>query len=184
MDRFGRPIRDDVRSAGHQIWNEACRRTEAVLSDRTQAASLMEESVAQVSRYLDRVAAPRSSAKNGLLLLAFSRALRRFAAKSSRLQFAGGVADLCNVVIDHSWGRHTDARLDLEIVVRMLSDRNATILALRRLGYSWEEVAQILDTSVAGARNGFWREVKEVRRRLHSTLGPANARSHAEQSVV
>ena len=39
-DHFGRPIRADVRSAAHEVWAEACRRTGALLSDRGQAPHL------------------------------------------------------------------------------------------------------------------------------------------------
>jgi hypothetical protein len=46
----------------------------------------MENTVAQVSRYLDRIGAPLSTRKHGLVLVAFCRALRRYAAKSSRLE--------------------------------------------------------------------------------------------------
>jgi DNA-directed RNA polymerase specialized sigma24 family protein len=126
----------------------------------------MEDSVAQVSRYLDRIGAPSSSAKNGLLLLAFSRALRRLAARSRRLEPAGGAVELSSRAVDHGWSRQADARLDLENIVRRLSDRNSTVLALRAAGHNWGEVAQLLGTSVAAVRNSFWREVKDVRRKL------------------
>lgn len=89
MDRAGRPIRPDVRLAGHEIWEQACRRTWALLGDHAPAAELMESTVAQVSRYLDRVGAPSSTRKHGLLLVAFCRALRRYAAKSKRLELVG-----------------------------------------------------------------------------------------------
>jgi hypothetical protein len=127
----------------------------------------MEDSVAQVSRYLDRIGAPSSSPKNGLLLLAFSRALRRLAAKFRRLEPAGGAIELSSRAVDQVWSRQVEARLDLENIVRKLSERNSTVLAFRAAGYNWDEVAQALAISVAAVRNGFWREVSEVRRRLH-----------------
>lgn len=165
VDRKGRPIRDDVRSAAHEVWKEACRRTQSLLADPAQAADLMEDSVAQVSRYLDRIGAP-SSPKSGLLLLAFSRALRRLAAKSRRLEPAGGAVELSSRAVDRGWSRQVDARLDLENIVRKLSERNSTALALRAAGYTWEEVAEALGMSVAVVRNSFWREVRNVTRKL------------------
>jgi hypothetical protein len=68
VDQAGRPIRRDVRLAGHEIWEQACQRTQALLDDHGAAAELMENSVAQVSRYLDRIGAPESSPKHGLLM--------------------------------------------------------------------------------------------------------------------
>jgi DNA-directed RNA polymerase specialized sigma24 family protein len=166
VDRAGRPIRDDVRSAAHEVWKEACRRTRSLLADPAQAADVMEDSVAQVSRYLDRIGAPSASPKNGLLLLAFSRVLGRLAAKSRRLESAGGAVELSSRAVDHSWSRQVDARLDLERIIRRLSERSGTVLALRAAGHNWEEVAQTLGTSVAAIRNSFWREVREIRREL------------------
>jgi DNA-directed RNA polymerase specialized sigma24 family protein len=166
VDRKGRQIRGDVRSAAREVRKEACRRTQSLLADPAQAADVMEDSVAQVSRYLDRIGAPSSSPKNGLLLLAFSRALRRLVAKSGRLEPAGGAVELSIRVIDHGWSRQVDARLDLENIVRKLSERNSLVLALRAAGYNWEEVARLLGTSVATVRNSFWREIREVRQKL------------------
>jgi len=166
VDRNGWQIRGDVRSAAHEVWKEACRRTQSLLADPAQAADVMEDSVAQVSRYLDRIGAPASSPKNGLLLLAFSRALRRLAAKSRRLETAGGAVELSSRTVDHGWNRQVDARLDLQNIVRKLSKRNGTVLALRAAGYNWKEVAQALGTSVATVRNSFWREVRDLRRRF------------------
>ena len=162
----GRQIRDDVRSAAHEVWKEACRRTQSLLADPAQAADVMEDSVVRVSRYLDRIGAPSSSPKNGLLLLAFSRALRRLAAKSRRLEPAGGAVELSSRAVDQVWSRQVDARLDLENIVRKLSERNSVVLALRAAGYTWEEVAQALGTSVATVRNSFWREVRDVKRKF------------------
>ena len=128
----------------------------------------MEDSVAQVSRYLDRIGAPSSSPKNGLLLVAFSRALRRLAAKSRRLEPAGGAIELSSRAVDQVWSRQVEARLDLENIVRKLSERNSTVLAFRAAGYNWHEVAQALGMSVAAVRNGFWREIRDVRRKLQA----------------
>jgi DNA-directed RNA polymerase specialized sigma24 family protein len=168
VDRKGRQIRADVRSAAHEVWKEACRRTQSLLADPAQTADVMEDSVAQVSRYLDRIGAPLSSPRNGLLLLAFSRSLRRLAAKSRRLELAGGAIELSSFVVDHRWSCQVEARLDLENIVRRLTERNSTVLALRAAGHNWVEVAQAFGTSVTAVRNSFWREVWRIRRELRS----------------
>lgn len=172
VDDAGRPIRNDVRSAAHEVWEEACRRTQTVIADRGQAAELMEDSVAQVSRYLDRIGASQSSSKNGLLLLAFSRRLRRLAVRASRLQFSGIAVELQGYAADTGWSRQINARLDLENIVRKLSERNSAVLVLRGFGYSWEEIAQLFRTSVGIVRNSFWREVRETLRELDGRAKP------------
>ena len=172
IDSAGRPIRADVRLAAHEIWGEACRRTQALLADGAQAADLMECSVTQVSRYLDRQATPLCSRRmNGLLMLAFSRALQRRAAKLKRLETVGGSGELSIVAVDRTWSRQVDARLELEQVVRLLCERSRTILALRYAGYTWKEAARLLGSSVPALRSAFWRDVTRVKGELKNHRG-------------
>jgi DNA-directed RNA polymerase specialized sigma24 family protein len=163
-DAAGRRIREDVRIAAHEIWEEACRRTNAVLRDGTLAADLMERSVAQISRYLDRVGAPLFSRKHGLLMVAFCRALRRQVATSRRLEFVGGSSALSDRAIDEGWIRQLNARLELENLVRHLSERNGQVLMLRAAGFEWDEISRLLGASVAAVRNSYWREIRKIRR--------------------
>ena len=61
VDAAGRPIRLDVRGAAHQIWDAARRQAQHLLGDASEAPELMENAVAQVSRYLDRSGAELKS---------------------------------------------------------------------------------------------------------------------------
>ena len=169
VDQAGRPIRPDVRLAGHEIWERACQRTQALLDDQGPAAELMENSVAQVSRYLDRIGAPESSCKHGLLMVAFCRGLRRYAAKLNRLEFVGGSGELSSHTLDEGWAGQINARLELERIARKLREKNGIVLMLRAAGYEWEDVGQILGKSSAAIRMSFWREVDRIRGLLTST---------------
>ena len=170
VDRAGRPIRPDVRLAGHEIWEKACQRTHVLLADHGPAAELMENTVAQVSRYLDRTGAPLSTRKHGLLLVAFCRALCRYAAKSRRLELVGGSGELSKHTADNAWVRHVDAHLDFERIVRQLSERNAAVLTLRAAEYEWKEIAHLFGVSVAAVRNSFWREIERIRSGFRNDL--------------
>ena len=118
IDRTGRPIRPDVRAAAHGIWGCACRRAHSLIDDCSQAAELMESSVAQVSRYLDRESVLVFSRElDGLLMCAFRRALYRRAAKLNRVQPVGGAHELSSRAVDRTWSRQVDARLELEQLV-------------------------------------------------------------------
>jgi len=163
LDHAGRPIRPDVRLAGHEIWKQGCQRTRVLLADHGPAAELMEYTVAQVSRYLDRIGAPTSTGKHGLLWVAFSRALRRYAAKSSRLELVAGADRLANRAMNNAWVHQVEALLDLERIVRQLSERNAAVLMLRAAAYEWKEIADLFGVSVAGVRSSFWREIEKIR---------------------
>jgi DNA-directed RNA polymerase specialized sigma24 family protein len=166
VDPAGRPIRRDVRLAGHEIWEQACQRTQALLDDHGAAAELMENSVAQVSRYLDRIGAPESSQKHGLLMVAFCRGLRRYAAKVNRLEFVGGSGELASRACEERWVGQINARLELARIVRKLGNEQGAVLMLRAAGYEWEDVGQLLGKSAAAVRISFWREIKRIRSAL------------------
>jgi DNA-directed RNA polymerase specialized sigma24 family protein len=170
FDSGGRPIRPDVRLAGQEIWEQACRQTRAVVSDDAPAAELMENAVAQVSRYLDRVGAPLSSRKHGLLMLAFRRALRRYAFKLARLELVGGSDEFSNYSSTDQSIARVEARLALESIIRWLSERNADVLLLRAAGYEWREIGSMLGVSTAAVRNRFWREIEQLRWKLAGRL--------------
>jgi hypothetical protein len=165
VDSAGRPIREDVRQAGHEIWAQACQRTRFLLGEVGPAAELMENSVAQVSRYLDRVGATESlGARHGLLMVAFCRGLRRHTAKLNRLELVGGSGELAIRAIDDVSIRRLNACLDLENIVQRLSDTNSAVLMLRAAGFEWKEIAGIFGTSVPTLRNRFWREIDKIRK--------------------
>lgn len=177
-DRAGRVIRADVRAAAHEIWERARSRTNSVLGDSAEAAELMEYSVERISGYLERARAPLGSQSTaGLLMVTFHGALLRYAAKVKRLETVGGTNELSERLPDDGWAKQIDARLDLEKVVRTLTDRSRTILALRDAGYEWKEVAQMLGITVSAAKNGFLRDVRRAKSKflkesLREDIGP------------
>jgi DNA-directed RNA polymerase specialized sigma24 family protein len=163
VDTSGQPIRFDVRSAGRDLWEQACQQTVAVTGDHGPAAELMESTVARVSRYLDRIGAPMASRKHGLVMVAFRRALGRYRAKLSRLELVGSSHELSKCASSHSWIAQADVRLELEKLVQRLSARSADVLMLRAAGFDWKEIASSLGESPANVRNRFWREIDRLR---------------------
>lgn len=132
----------------------------------------MESTVAEVSRYLDRCGVAVFSQKmDGLVMLAFQRALQRRVAKLNRLKIVGGSEELSRCAIDWAWSRQIDARLELEQVVQRLCERSRTILALRYAGYTWKEVARLLGSAVPALRSAFWRDVTRVKGELKNHRG-------------
>jgi DNA-directed RNA polymerase specialized sigma24 family protein len=174
-DHTGRPIRPDVRASAHRVWNCASKTAQTITGDSSHAAELMENTVAQVSRYLDRRCVVVFSREiDGLLMLSFQRSLRRRVAKIKRLEPLGGTEELSNRAVDRTWTRQVHAQLEIDQVVRLLSERSRTILALRYAGYRWKETAQMLRGSVPALRGAFWRDVARVKNALKngSSLRP------------
>jgi len=175
FDHAGRCIRPDVRTAAHAIWDCACRQAQSLISDCSQAAELMESTVAQVSRYLDRGGVVVFSRQiDGLLMVAFRRALHRRVAKLRRLETCGGTGELSHRAVDRAWTHQVHAHLELGQIVQLLGQKSRTVLALRYAGYTWKEAAQMLGASVPALRSAFWREVARVKSELrnHRCPGP------------
>ena len=163
-DRAGRPLRPDVRAAAHGIWGCACKQAQSLISDSSQAADIMESTVAQVSRYLDRGGVAMFSRQiDGLLMLAFQRALYRRVTKLRRIGNWGGTGELSRRAVDRTWVHQIHAHLELDQVLRLLCERSRTILALRYAGYTWKESAKLLGKSVSALRSSFWRDVARVK---------------------
>lgn len=163
FDNAGRAIRNDVRIAACEVWQSACRQTIRAIGEYGPAPELMENVVAQVSRYLDRIGAPLASRKHGLVTLAFSRALRRYSVRLSRLELVGDSQGLASMASTDRWVAWSNARLDLEKMIHRLSNRNAEVLMLRAAGYEWKEIATLLGGTVSHLRNSFWREIDQIR---------------------
>ena len=164
VDAAGRPIRLDVRTAAHQIWDAARRQAQHLLGDASEAPELMENAVAQVSRYLDRSGAELFTQNTaGILMCAICLSLRRYARKLNRLELAGGSTELSERRIAPDWTALVELRLDLERLTRSLNDKSRTMLDLRRSGFDWKEIADVLQMTDVAARAAFWREVKRVK---------------------
>jgi hypothetical protein len=175
VDHEGQRIRSDVRAAAHEIWQRVRSQAESVLGDSTAAGELMELAVAQASRYLNRKEVPPDSQRQvGLLLVTFWRLLERRRAKLDRLEPIGDIGNLPERVLDGTWSSQIDSRLDRDKIVRLLSDRSRTILALRNAGYDWSEIARLLKGSATKIKGDFWREVQQLRRKITSAKNHTN----------
>ena len=166
LDPTGNPIRADVRAAAQEVWAKACKMADTVLGDAGEAAALMERSVAQISRYLDRIgAAVCAQNAAGLLMCGFARSLRRRATKLRRIELVGNISEFAERRPAPSCTTKEDCRMDAEKASRQLSKRGRTMLGLRSAGFEWKEIGQILNTTDTAARAEFSREVKRAGRK-------------------
>jgi DNA-directed RNA polymerase specialized sigma24 family protein len=167
LDPTGKPIRLDVRSAAREVWNDACSQTQALLGEPCEAAGLMERSVVQISRYLNRRGvATFSQDTSGLLMCAFCRALRRHVAKLRRIELAPDLSKASERPPTRSCTTEEDCRLDAKKAARQLSTRGRHMYELRHAGFEWREIAQKFNITDAAARAEFSRELKRARLKL------------------
>ncbi len=173
VDQDGRRIRSDVRVAAHEIWQRVRIQTESVLGDPAPAAELLELSVVQASRYLDgQGSSDHGQNQVGLLLVIFWRLLERRRAKLSRLESAGDITDLSDLVAERNWTSQIDNHLDCQKIVLLLSVQGRTILALRTAGYGWVEIGQLLNSPANVVKGSFWREIRQISRKIASKRKP------------
>jgi len=129
VDYSGRPNRADVRRAAHEVWGHACARLQVILGDASDAGELMEKSVSVISRYLDRIGSPPfAESRNGLLMKAFSSALRRYAMKLGRIELVEDLGAFSEQHPGPGGATKEDCRLDAEKAARYLSQRGRTML--------------------------------------------------------
>ena len=186
LDPTGKPIRLDVRSAAREVWNDACTRARALLGEPYEAAGLIERSVAQISRYLNRrgVATFSQDTKN-LLMCAFCRALRRHVVKLRRIELAPDLSDASARPPTRSCTTEEDCRLDAEKAARQLSARGRQMYKLRHAGFEWREIAQIPKTTDVAARAEFSRELRRAKLKMKNERANKSrlARSEGVQNI-
>ena len=165
-----------MRSAARGLWDYALQQTRTFLGDVADTPELMEDSVLQVSHYLDRPAVPLfEKDASALLVCAFYRRLRRHVAKLRRLELTDDVSSLPAPRPGRSCPSKEDCRLDAERVLHKLSERARKMFRLRDAGYGWEEVAALFDTSDEAARAEFSRELKRLKNKLANNTTPKSA---------
>jgi DNA-directed RNA polymerase specialized sigma24 family protein len=167
LDRSGRPIREDVRAAAHEVWEQVCNRARALLGDDTDAAEMLEVSVEAVSRYLNRKKTPLFSTKiSGLLDRAFHFQAKKRRYKTERIETVGTTNELAELEPIPDWSAKVDRELDLRKILQHLSPRSCSILWLRQDGHDWQYIANKLGIALSTAQNVFWREIKQARLKL------------------
>src|SRR5579859_3095634 len=163
LDRAGRPIRQDVRAAAHEVWKSLRQKTKTTLGDASDAAEILESVVEQISRYLDcKQCLPFSVNAVALLTVAFRRHLQKRAAKLARLETVGGISELAELLSDADSFDQIARKSDLEKIALRLSPRNLRILILRWKGYDWKYIANELEIAVSTAQHQFWRNIRQA----------------------
>lgn len=165
IDSAGTPIREDVSDAAQNIWPIVCREVQASLHDTSEAAELLEKSVCQISRYLNKQGAKtRDTNPPGLLLTAVRRALLRKSRKADRVVAVGSGLDTIHSA--PSWENDLVIEMFFEQLLRRLSPQGGKILTLRRSGYGWKEISEIVQIPTLRLKTRFWREIGQVRKNL------------------
>lgn len=161
VDASSRPIRRDVREAAVRIWERVCARVYKLLGDFAEAPELFEESVQQVSLYLDKIGEPPTDPV-GLLFVAVYRLARRRALRRERIQSIGGLKELSRVAAPTPSPDALERRIFVHELLKTLQTESRGILRLRLKGLSWEEIGSMMQVEAATAQKRFWRDVRRA----------------------
>lgn len=164
----------DVRCAAREIREDACKQTRILTGEACAAALIMERSVAQIFRYLDRRGMPVFGQDvKRLLTCAFVRRLRRYAAKLRRIRLVGDMNQIAALQPARNLTIDEDRRLDAEKIIRQLSERSLRMYELRRQGFDWREIARIFNTTPAAARAEYSRDLRRAKAKAGSKSSPS-----------
>jgi DNA-directed RNA polymerase specialized sigma24 family protein len=170
FDSSGNRIRSDVREAAKSKWLPLSTSARRRLGDRElEIQEIFERAVERVSRYLDRKQAPPQD-PSGLLVLKFRQELNSLTRRLGRLTPVGHGKDLEPLLTSAEWGEDADRRLFLEEIIRSLSPDNRLVWRLRKEGYEWSAIAEMLQSKPSTVRKGFWREVRKIHAELNEMV--------------
>ncbi len=151
-----------VKSVAEEIVEYAQRNAQAVLGDPKSALPIMDFAIALVSRYLliQRLPLSRGRTKN-LLRTSFRRRLQRDAARVNCREMWGGCNDVEEAILAYiNAGQTLSVALDSSRIIQLLSQRARRVLALRDLGYSWKEIAWLLESQEFRVRRALRDELR------------------------
>lgn len=158
-------IREDVRAAARIIWRRACEATERAMGDRADAGALIEQAAKEASQYIDRLSVTDTSVNpSAVLMRIFRRLLTRHAARFRRLEPQG--REIESLVSVPSWEDRVVQQLFLEKLASAVDEEGVTILWLRLAGCKWDELAEMLHTTIPAAKSRFWREIENAKAKL------------------
>jgi hypothetical protein len=162
-------LRDDVRTAAVKMWAVACARTRTEMGHTSETAALMEAAVLQTSQYLDGLSQEMSTGRAyAVLITIFTRLLRTQARRQGRLHAVG--REIESVARVPSWEHEVHVAMFLEQLERKMSHKGGAILRLRRVGYSWRQIARMFRTTVTAITKSFWREIENAK--IELKIGP------------
>jgi DNA-directed RNA polymerase specialized sigma24 family protein len=167
LDRRSRPIIPAVRLAAEGVNRRAMQHAERLLVDPAEAANVLEEAAAAVSRVLIAKKSPASSIRS-LEPYLFRAFLRRLNRRRKRELLLAETYDLEN--LNSLASQDPRETLEMKIFIdefMMHCDAEMRDVLCRRLaGYSWDEIARLYGRSRHAAESKFSKAIQKVRRKL------------------
>jgi RNA polymerase sigma factor (sigma-70 family) len=157
-----------------RTWHRAFGYAARHLGDSARAAELVEEVADSAAKAQQRgqIQNPDSYLFSGVV-----RRVRRSLEKDSRIEYVGSAGELTALEAtqdNNAWLSGLEDRILAREVLDLVDERDRNILLRWSRGDEWEEIAEILGTTVNGAQCRLRRALERVRERV---LGSKNAKS-------
>jgi hypothetical protein len=136
----------------------------------------MENTVAHISRHLNRFQAPPFNPKvPSLLSLHFSQRLNRLASRLERVTPVGDRTSIEEYAAIEGWTDRIDRNIDLERIALRLNPKSRAILLMRMHGHDWEAIGRKLGVLPSTARRAFWRDARTILAQIVPGNGTRNS---------
>jgi len=169
-DKSGRAIEQDLVDTAERNWSRIEAYARRHQQDSARTANLLEATLVAISRARKsngRLMRPIRNLDN-YLYLAFTRRLSRQLAREPKIETVGSSQDL-----DTFWAtrsRSPSPSIEKELLVKevmtFLDEKPREMLSLRKTGYSWREVAGLLEITANNAQVRFNQGLKRARNRV------------------
>jgi DNA-directed RNA polymerase specialized sigma24 family protein len=171
-DKSGRAIEQDLVDAAERNWARIDAYAQRHGQDSARTANLLEATLLALSRARARKSNGRLMRPirnlDNYLYLAFIRRLNRQMAKEPKIETVGSRHDLDT--FGNGRGRSLSPSIEKELLVKevmtFLDEKPREMFSLRHYGYSWREVAGLVEITANNAQVHFNQGLKRARNRV------------------
>ena len=184
-DKSGRAIEQDLLDAAERNWARIDAYARRHRQDSARTANLLEATLLALSRARKSNGRPMRPLRDldNYLYLAFIRRLNRQLAKEPKIETVGSSHDLDT--LGNRRSRSLPPSIEEELLVKevmtFLDEKPREMFSLRHYGYSWGEVASLLEITANNAQVRFNQELKRARSRV---LNPKNLKKTSGRGGV
>jgi hypothetical protein len=170
QDELGRPIDADIVAAAKRNWTRVLTYAESRRQDGSIAAEALEYAVHSLALLNERH--PRARARirslDYYIFWAAVHRLDRLARVEPEIEYLGSLDDLkpLSGTQDSDSARRIEKDLVVNEVVGYMNEQTRYLFSLRQMGYSWEEIAEGIDSTAHNAESQFNKGLTKARKRI------------------
>ena len=169
------PIDDALLRAAEEVWPRVFQIVSEALNDGASAAELLEQVVHEIAKSQDEDKLPRElHAPRALLLTRLQQRLINHTIRERRITYVGSVRDLEGSFGTSGTKNQDEQRVHQTIliaqVMALFDDNIRRLMALRLMGYRWNEIARLIGEPTGTLRERFRVALGRIGKRFVSVV--------------